>query len=205
MDIAKQKRTVRTQALEARRALPAQKRASLSQAACERMLSLLDEHLGLCEKRAPLIAIYRAMRSELDTAELIERLYACGARVAFPRTRGPHRMEFFIVEEEAWRAPDADFLTHPGRFFPDGEFSAFTLAAPEAIDAVVVPGSAFDEDGMRLGLGAGCYDAYLSAVRDNCFVAGIAFDEQIFERVPADIHDRPMDAVVTPTRTIAFA
>ena len=205
MDIAEQKSTVRTQALEARRALPAQKRASLSRAACERMLSLLDEHLGLCEKRAPLIAIYRAMRSELDTAELIERLYACGARVAFPRTRGPHRMEFFIVEEEAWRASDADFLTHPGRFFPDEEFSAFTPAAPEAIDAVVVPGSAFDEDGMRLGLGAGCYDAYLSAVRDDCFVAGIAFDEQIFERVPTDIHDRPMDAVVTPTRTIAFA
>ena len=114
-------------------------------------------------------------------------------------------MEFFIVEEEAWRASDADFLTHPGRFFPDEEFSAFTLAAPEAIDAVVVPGSAFDEGGMRLGLGAGCYDAYLSAVRESCFVAGIAFDEQIFERVPADIHDRPMDAVITPTRTIAFA
>ena len=90
----------------------------------------------------------------------------------------------------------------PGRFFPDQDFPGLTAVDPEALDAIVVPGAAFDESGMRLGLGAGCYDAFLPQVRKGCLVAGIAFDEQLCEQIPADIHDRRMSVVVTPTRTI---
>ena len=202
MDIATQKAIMREHVLKTRRTLPNDARASLSRAACARTLDLLDAHLDFSGERAPLVATYCAMKNELDTTHLIERLYARGAHVAFPCTRGPLRMEFMEVNEATWRAAAIDFLARPGRFFPDQDFPGLTAVDPEALDAIVVPGAAFDESGMRLGLGAGCYDAFLPQVRKGCLVAGIAFDEQLCEQIPADAHDRRMSVVVTPTRTI---
>ncbi len=202
MDIASRKTLMRKHALEARRALPSDLRASLSRKACARMLNAMDARLELADERPPLVALYRSMKSELDTTCLVERLYTRGARLAFPCTRGPQRMDFMEVSEQNWREATIDFLAHPGRFFPDQNFPGLSAVSPEAFDAVVVPGAAFDEGGMRLGLGAGCYDAFLSQVREDCLVAGIAFDEQICEGIPTEAHDRRMGIVVTPTRTI---
>lgn len=72
--------------------------------------------------------------------------------------------------------------------------------APEAApDVVVVPLLAFTADGHRLGQGGGHYDRWLAA-RPNVTAIGLAWDSQLAESLPVEDHDRPLRAVVTPTR-----
>ena len=49
---------------------------------------------------------------------------------------------------------------------------------------------------MRLGYGGGFYDRYLKQ-KENLHRTGIAFGEQIVKRIPTEIHDHPMDDVIT--------
>ncbi len=58
-----------------------------------------------------------------------------------------------------------------------------------AIDAVIVPGLAFDKSKHRLGRGAGYYDRFLSSLNDRTATIGIAFDFQITQRLPVEQHD----------------
>ena len=75
---------------------------------------------------------------------------------------------------------------------------------PGEVDAVVVPGVAFDAYGRRLGHGGGHYDRLLLDMARSRgrspFRGGLAFDFQMFDRVPVDEWDVPVDAVVTETK-----
>lgn len=68
----------------------------------------------------------------------------------------------------------------------------YALVEPQWI---LVPGVAFDLEGARLGRGKGFYDRYLEdkpALR-----IGIAWSEQIVEKVPVESHDCHMDYLIT--------
>jgi 5-formyltetrahydrofolate cyclo-ligase len=68
------------------------------------------------------------------------------------------------------------------------------------LDAVLVPGVAFDLSGHRLGRGKGFYDRLLENFTGKKI--GIAFDEQMVEAVPTEENDVRMDFIVTPTRCV---
>ena len=68
----------------------------------------------------------------------------------------------------------------------------------EKIDAVLVPGVAFDHDAHRLGRGGGFYDRFLDKLPPRCVTIGIGFDEQLVEAVPTEQWDKQLDHVVTP-------
>jgi len=53
-----------------------------------------------------------------------------------------------------------------------------------------------------LGFGGGYYDALLARCDADAPTIGLAFDEQIVERLPFEDHDRPVALIVTPTRVI---
>lgn len=129
-----------------------------------------------------------------------------------PVTLGAHRLAFvpvsaaeLLAREEGRSAPA--FLAHPGR--PTTLPPNRPAAQPKDIDLMLVPGLAFDERGMRLGYGAGYYDAWLADANDASqaklarpLTIGICFDEQLVVCVPVEPHDRPADLVITPTRTL---
>ena len=70
---------------------------------------------------------------------------------------------------------------------------------PAEIEFVVVPGVAFDAANNRLGRGKGFYDTFLSAY-PNLYKAGVCFDYQFVETVPAEAHDVKMDIVIFASR-----
>jgi 5-formyltetrahydrofolate cyclo-ligase len=76
------------------------------------------------------------------------------------------------------------------------------VVRPEELDLVMVPGTAFDLRGGRMGQGKGYYDRLLATARKNAPLAGIAFDCQIFDEIPVAPHDVFMDVVLTETREI---
>ncbi|MDR3182103.1 MAG: 5-formyltetrahydrofolate cyclo-ligase [Planctomycetaceae bacterium] len=67
----------------------------------------------------------------------------------------------------------------------------------ENIDVILVPGLAFDRYGKRLGRGKGFYDRFLKTLKPSTFKIAPAFECQMFDMVPTDANDVPLDAVVT--------
>ena len=49
----------------------------------------------------------------------------------------------------------------------------------------------------RCGYGGGCYDRYLPALRPDCQIVGIAFDEQCISHVPTDAHDLTLPRIIS--------
>ena len=76
------------------------------------------------------------------------------------------------------------------------------LVQPEELDLVMVPGTAFDARGGRMGQGKGYYDRLLGRARPEAPLVALAFDCQIFNEIPVAGHDVFMDVVLTETREI---
>jgi 5-formyltetrahydrofolate cyclo-ligase len=77
------------------------------------------------------------------------------------------------------------------------------VVRPKELDLVMVPGTAFDLRGGRMGQGKGYYDRLLSTARPNAPLVGMAFECQIFDEIPVAPHDVFMDLVLTETRQIS--
>jgi 5-formyltetrahydrofolate cyclo-ligase len=73
---------------------------------------------------------------------------------------------------------------------------------PEELDLVMVPGTAFDPRGGRMGQGKGYYDRLLSRARPDAPLVALAFDCQIFDEIPVAGHDVFMDMVLTESRAV---
>jgi 5-formyltetrahydrofolate cyclo-ligase len=62
---------------------------------------------------------------------------------------------------------------------------------------MLVPALAVDRTGMRLGRGGGSYDRTLARAGTALTVA-LLHDGELVDHVPAEAHDRPVRATVTP-------
>ena len=85
---------------------------------------------------------------------------------------------------------------------PDGE--ARGAESLKEADLIVIPALAASADGTRLGQGGGWYDRALVHRCPGTPVVAVIFDDEVLEAgvIPAEPHDVPIDAIVTPTRTI---
>ena len=85
---------------------------------------------------------------------------------------------------------------------PDGE--AQGAESLKEADLIVIPALAASADGTRLGQGGGWYDRALMHRSPGVPVVAVIFDDEVLEAgiIPAEPHDVPVDAIVTPTRTI---
>jgi 5-formyltetrahydrofolate cyclo-ligase len=185
MDARDQKADVRARARAARLAVAPEDRARLSRSAAARVLAMPEV------TTAASILVYAALPEEVDTAALVSALAESDRVVALPRVCGPREMTLHRVTSFGELAPGTCDIPEP-----DGESEALP---PEMFDVVIVPGVAFDRSCQRIGFGGGFYDTLLPRLRPDAFTLGLAFDEQLVEEIPCEDHDRPLDAVVTPT------
>ena len=86
---------------------------------------------------------------------------------------------------------------------PDGE--VLGAESLKEADLIVIPALAASADGTRLGQGGGWYDRALMHRSPGVPVVAAIFDDEVMEAglIPAEPHDVPVDAIVTPTQTIA--
>lgn len=148
-------------------------------------------HLLLSGRR---IAIYSAMREELDTAPLIELAHRRGCRVFLPRvdrrTGGLHFHETHPGVRER--------INHLGIPEPEGTASI----GARWLDLVLMPLVGFDHHGMRLGMGGGYYDRTFAwrnlrrAWRGPRLI-GLAYSFQQLPVIEGAAHDVRLDAVIT--------
>jgi len=104
------------------------------------------------------------------------------------------------------RAAPMTFRHHTDPYAQDDlEVGPFGILQPVADadqlvpDVLFVPLVGFTPALERLGQGGGHYDRWL-AEHPPALAVGLAWDARACETLPTEPHDKPLDAVVTPTR-----
>ena len=182
------KKLQRKTALSRRDALTPELRAENSETVCKRILAT-DAYMN-----ADTIFLFRAFRSELDLGAVAAQAERDGKTVLYPHCTDKEHM--LAVKPGAHWKTDGFGITVP--VLEDAE-----VFPPEAIDLVLCPCSAFDDEGRRLGMGRGYYDRFLPQCR-LAYRILVAFEAQRLEHVVTDEHDLPMDAVITESRARFF-
>jgi 5-formyltetrahydrofolate cyclo-ligase len=159
--------------------------------------------LGVCLKvmaqpefrEARSLMIYLATPEEVDLSALAARAWQEGKTVAAPRVDWKRRR----MTPVAMHSLEKDIVeTRYGLREPaEGE-----ALDPAELDLVVVPAMAYDRKGNRLGRGGGFYDRFLGDERFHGAACGVAFNEQLVDRVPATKHDIPVDLIITDEHVI---
>lgn len=147
--------------------------------------------------RACTVMLYTPFGVEVDVGPLAVGVLDAGGRVCLPAFDVSTRRMWAVGLEGAWM---------PGRW-PRGRFGVPMAPGdervdPASIDAVIVPGVAFDAARNRLGRGMGFYDRFLRDTGLEAVSIGVAFEEQMVERVPCEAGDVPLRVVVTSERCI---
>ncbi len=141
------------------------------------------------------IGITISNKPELETIHLIEALWQLGKKVAVPKCNAKTReMSFYAIESFAQLETVYMHLREP--IPTECEF----VDANE-MDIILVPGVVFDIKGYRIGYGGGYYDRYVLNYKKGKLMS-LLFDEQLYEQVPIENHDCPVDFIFTPTKRI---
>lgn len=139
---------------------------------------------------------FMPIRSEADIRPLMARLRERGARLCLPVVLDRETIVFREL------VPGADLVnTGFGTLGPGPD------AAVLDPDLLLVPLSAFDGEGNRIGYGAGHYDRAIARLRQKGLhprLIGIAFDCQEVAEVPAEAHDVRLEAVLTESGLRTF-
>ncbi|MEU3251267.1 5-formyltetrahydrofolate cyclo-ligase [Streptomyces sp. NPDC006997] len=168
--------------------------------------ALARHALGLPElAHARTVAAYVSVGSEPGTLALLDALRERGARILLPALLPDNDLDWGEYTGEGSLAR----VRHGGRmalFEPVGE-----RLGPDAVtaaDAVLLPGLAVDTRGVRLGRGGGSYDRVLARLdhAGACpALVVLLYETEVVARVPAEPHDRPVRAVVTPSGVRRFS
>ena len=189
---ATRKEAIRKEVAGKRKELDPNEKEAWDHAICRRFLKhLLGESLETPAFSS--VYCYVDFRNEAGTREILEELWKRKIPAAVPRVRG-REMEFCPVT--SWEDMKAGYM---GILEPTGKgvLSEAFFQNP----LVVVPAVALDPTGGRIGYGGGYYDRFLKSIMQKTAI-GLAYEFQIYDRVPAEEHDERVDKILTPKRWI---
>lgn len=138
------------------------------------------------------IGLYHAGAYEAPAGGYARFFHEAGHTLALPRFAAPDTAMTFARHSD----PHAENDLEVGPF---GMLQPAADAEPLVPDVLFVPLVGFTDACARLGQGGGHYDRWL-AEHPPALAIGLAWDVQLCDALPAEPHDMPLDAVITPTR-----
>ncbi|MFN4008843.1 MAG: 5-formyltetrahydrofolate cyclo-ligase [Pannonibacter sp.] len=179
--ISERKAAVRALALGRRAALSVADRIEASLALCE-AVDMLDLD------PASVVAGFWPIRDEIDPRPLMHALGQRGHPLCLPVVVGP-RLVFRRLDRETTLVKAGFGTIVPGD------------ASPELRpDVLLMPLSAYDANGWRLGYGRGFYDTAIAGFAAEGHPVrriGLAFSVQEVDHVPTEPHDQRLEAILT--------
>jgi len=143
-------------------------------------------------KSAESIALYKAIAGEVDLERLFSVCWEQGKRTTIPVFN-----QALKIYELANISPETQYIR--GNYGIQEPVQP-SHAAIDMIDLVIVPGVAFDTHGHRLGRGGGYYDRMLA--RYSGIKAAVAFEFQLFDHIPNESNDIPVNYILTESKVI---
>ncbi len=142
-------------------------------------------------KKAKTVLFYASLPGEVDTFAMIKKTIELQKRICLPVVMQNQREMIPTLIKTLADLENGDY----GIAQPRKDAS---LEVPlKDIDAVIVPGLAFDKSNNRLGRGVGYYDRFLSRLPKTTTTIGLAFDFQLIDSLPVEEHDVPLSCVIT--------
>jgi len=184
------KSLLRRSAIRARRAMSDEARDKASSIICHRVIH--SHEFMSCES----LACYLPLADEVDATEVIHRAWCAKKRVFSPVTDTRGNMVFRQLTPNTELERNNFGLLEP----VSGSF-----VAAKAIDLVITPVVAFDDQRHRIGMGGGYFDRCFHFLKHRRKwlrpkLLGIAFDCQKVEKIVSNPWDIPLYQVITEIR-----
>ncbi len=177
-----EKKALRQQVRAAKQAVPLQEKIARSHGIFEQVEALPQF------AQAATILLYWSMDDEVATHAFVEKWYR-DKTVLLPCVDGDDLVLRQYTGADCMQA---------GPQFGIGEPTGPIFTQTEKIDMIVVPGVAFDHHCNRMGRGRGFYDRLLKST-PNAYKVGVAFRFQMFDAIPVESFDVPMNCVISET------
>lgn len=148
-------------------------------------------------KKSKTVLCFLSLPHEVQTDAMIQEFFRLGKKVFVPLVHD-RRGDMQVA-----RIPSLDIKFVFGNYgVREPAPEAREIVSPSCVDCVIVPGLAFDIYGNRIGYGGGYYDNLLKELSGDVIRIGIGYDFQILDLAPHSDLDRPVQFIVTETKTL---
>jgi 5-formyltetrahydrofolate cyclo-ligase len=185
------KRAIRLELRERRRNRTSKQTATDTKSLTTHLTQLVES----CGARS--ISVYLSLPTEPDVRPFIEWAIANDIRVLLPVSRDDGLLD--------WIAATPDFEEELGLHgVPEPAGEVLGPVAINDVDLILVPAASVDAQGTRLGWGRGYFDRTLGSMVGRPPVFAVVFDDEFVDELPSEVHDSPVDGVVTPAAVTRF-
>lgn len=186
-----EKRALRADLRERRSLLSDAQRAQAGAAIARNLFALIEQ------RGARSVSCYLSSPSEPDTRPFVNEAVRRGIRVLLPITRVDGLLDWTTATEGG-----GEEIGPLG--VPEAVGELLSPMAVGDVDLMIIPAAAVDVTGMRMGWGRGYFDKTIGSMEHCPPVFAVVYDSEVLPAVPREVHDQPVQGVVTPERTIPF-
>ena len=189
------KEKVRKKAVETRDSIDEESRQQKSEEIAKKILE------ADWFKEADIVLSYHAFRSEVEVDALNRAVLTQGKKLYLPKTYVKEKqIRFFEITDLSKLKRGYQKIWEPTGEEP--EFSFETVKEEQKKVFMIMPGTAYDARGYRMGYGGGYYDRYLNAHEAewkmiDFMTVFAAFSEQKMILIPGERCDVKPDVIVT--------
>lgn len=150
------------------------------------------------DRRVTYISAYLSKPDEPPTREFLRWAADNGIRILLPISRLDGLLDWapYVAGGTEEGVDDFGMPTPPS--------DPLAPMAINDVDLIIVPAASIDRSGMRMGWGRGYFDKTLGSMEGCPPVYAVIFDGELVDTVPSEVHDQPVDGVVTPSGVITF-
>jgi 5-formyltetrahydrofolate cyclo-ligase len=189
--VVDQKRAIRAELRERRRNRTSTQTSQDTIALTVHLRALVDD-IG-----ARSLSIYLSLPTEPDVRPFIAWAQSEGLSVLLPVSRDDGLLDWVTATDAL-----EESMGSLGVPEPTGE--VLGPLAINDVDLIVVPAASIDSHGTRLGWGRGFFDRMLGSMSRRPPVFAVVFTDELVDELPNEVHDSPVDGVVTPAGITRF-
>jgi 5-formyltetrahydrofolate cyclo-ligase len=146
---------------------------------------------------ANVVLLYINSASEVNSRDIIKSCFDYNKIVILPA---------FDIDTYEMKLMKIDNLETDLKLGPRGIYepneTRCNVVPIECIDIAIIPGTAFDEKGGRIGSGEGYYDRLIPKLSITTRKVALAFENQITQQIQMESHDKHVDIIITEKRII---
>ncbi|MEB4614105.1 5-formyltetrahydrofolate cyclo-ligase [Leucobacter sp. M11] len=189
-EIDAQKRAMRAEIRERRRNVTSVEAEAHRAGLTQQLITLVSG------RGARSVSCYLSAPGEPDTSGFVAWANEQDIRVLFPLSREDGLLDWVVASDEG---------TEEGLFgLEEVRGEVLSPLAVNDVDLMIIPASAIDRTGNRLGWGRGYFDKTLGSMDNRPPVFGVVYETEFVEHLPTSLHDQPVTGVVTPDQIVYF-